>query len=182
MKTKERKEREMRRTMILLAVMLATMVNIGVATAQEWWKDPRMGCGPPCADHPHLKGAGIPDLSPEQAQKMQALREKFLKEMTPLRNELMGKEFELRALWLKADLDGEKILAKQKEISLLKVQIDERMIRNRLEMHKVLSSEQRAELEERYARPHGWPGEAYGFGPGPGPGPGCGMSMRFGPH
>jgi Spy/CpxP family protein refolding chaperone len=63
-----------------------------------------------------------------------------------LSNELMSKKLELRSLWLKTNPDEEQILAKQKEIDDLRAQLQEKGAKNRLEMRKVLTPEQQAQL------------------------------------
>ena len=68
---------------------------------------------------------------------MKALRESFLKEKIPLRNELMLKRLELRGLWMQTNPDEAKILAKQKEINALRAQFGEKVTKNRLEMRKI---------------------------------------------
>ena len=89
---------------------------------------------------------------------MGALRESFFKEALPLRNDLMSKKLELRSLWLQTNPDEEKILAKQKEINDLKAQLQEKGTKNRLEMRKILTPEQQAQLASlrgREWREHG---------------------------
>ena len=86
------------------------------------------------------------DLSAEQATKIQALREARLKEVSPVRNQLFGKRAELRLLWVQINPDQDKIRAKQKEISNLRDQIQEKTTKYRLELRKALTPEQRAQL------------------------------------
>jgi Spy/CpxP family protein refolding chaperone len=97
------------------------------------------------------------------------MRESFFKETLPLRNDMQTKRLELRTLWVQTNPDQEKILAKQKEINALRAQLQEKSTKNRLEMRKVLTPEQQAQLG------------AYGPGFGPGFGPGPGMKGGFGP-
>jgi Spy/CpxP family protein refolding chaperone len=83
-------------------------------------------------------------LTEEQQEKLQSLRIDFAKETLPLRNEMQIKELELRQLWTADELDEEAILEKSKEVSDLRNQIHEKMIRHRLDAAKVLTKEQRA--------------------------------------
>ena len=130
------------------------------------------GYGPRCQGYgPGAWGPGL-NLTPEQTQKMQALQESFFKETIPLRNEMMVKKLELQTLWAQTKPEQEKILAKQKEINALRVQLQERATKNRLEARNILTPEQQAQL-----------GSYRGYGPGFGPrhgmrggyGPGFGM-------
>ena len=114
---------------------------------------------------------------------MKTRRKGFFEQTLPLRNDLMSKKFELKALWLQPNPDEGKILAKQKEISALRGQLGEIATKNRLEMRRILTPEQQAKFislrSQQWHRHHrygtgGW----CGFGPGPGHphemGMGCG--------
>ena len=116
-------------------------------------------------------GANL-NLTPEQTQKLQAMRESFFKESLPLRNEMQIKKLELSTLWAQTNPDQEKILAKQKEINSLRAQMQEKGIKHRLEMRKILTPEQQAQVTAfgpGFGHGHGMKG---GFGPGRGMGPG----------
>ena len=163
--------------MIVGLMVVALLATAGLAMAQGWGRG--MGYGPgPCAGYGPgsemgygPKGSWGPalNLTAEQNQKIQAMRESFFKESLPLRNEMQIKQLELRTLWAQTNPDQEKILAKQKEINALRAQMQEKATKNRLEMRKVLTPEQQAQLG------------AYGPGFGPGSGPGMGMRGGFGP-
>lgn len=171
--------------MIFVVMMVAILATAGLATAQEWGKGHGMGMG----YGPHSGGArsagsslwGALNLTPEQMQKMQALRESFLKEKIPLRNDLMLKRLELRGLWMQTNPDEAKILAKQKEINDLRGQLAEKVTKNRLEMRKILTPEQQAKLinlrGQQWHRYH-----RYNRGCGFGPGPGYERGMGYGPR
>ena len=168
---------------IMVAVMMvAILAAAGLAMAQGCEKGPGMGMGyGPHSGGERPGGHGLwsaLNLTPEQVQKVQALRESFFKETIPLRNELMSKKLELRSLWLKTNPDEEQILAKQKEINDLRAQLQEKATKNRLEMRKVLTPEQQAQL----ANLRGRSGRGYGRGCGFGSGPGYGMGMGMGPR
>jgi Spy/CpxP family protein refolding chaperone len=51
----------------------------------------------------------------------------------------MEETTELKALWLQTNPDERKILEKQKEINGLRAQLQEKSIKNRLEMRKMLT-------------------------------------------
>ena len=165
--------------MIVAISVIAILVTSGLALAQGWGRGPGYGLGP-CGPGPWGPGAGPGygprgawgpglNLTPEQTQKMQALQENFFKESLPLSNAMQIKQVELRTLWAQTNPDENKILAKQKEINALKAQLQEKGTRHRLEMRKIFTPEQQAQIGA--------------FGPGFGPGAGRGMGMRggFGP-
>jgi Spy/CpxP family protein refolding chaperone len=159
--------------MIVGLMVVALLAAAGVAMAQGWGRGMGYGYGPGPGYGPGYgmgygpRGSWGPalNLTAEQNQKIQALNESFFKETLPLRNEMQTKHLELRTLWAQTEPDQEKILAKQKEIDALKTQLQEKATKNRLEMRKVLTPEQQAQLG------------AYG----PGFGPGYGMRGGFGP-
>ena len=175
----------MKKKIIFAFMMAAILATIGLAMAQSWAKDPGMGM----SYGPHSGGArsggaglwGALNLTPEQIQNMQALRESFLKEKIPLQNELLLKRIELRGLWIQTNPDEAKILAKQKEINDLRAQLGEKVTKNRLQMRKILTPEQQAKLinlrGQQWHRSH-----RYGRGCGFGPGPGYGRGMGYGPR
>jgi Spy/CpxP family protein refolding chaperone len=119
----------------------------------------------------------VPNLTAEQSAKIQTLRDGFLKEIEPLQKELYQKQTELRSLWSASNPDKTAIEAKQKEIFNLQSQLQEKATSLGLEMRKVLSPEQLAQLPAF--------SQGAGFGPGPGFGPGgfgppMGMRGPFG--
>jgi len=165
--------------------MAAVLASTGLAMGEGWAGGPGMGMG----YGPHSGGArswgpglwGTLKLTPEQVDKMKALRGSFYKEKISLRNELMSKRLELRALWVQTNPDEEKILTKQREVNGLRAQLQEKATKNRLEMMKILTMEQRAQYQAykasfRHGRGHG---RRCGFGPGPGYGRGMGYGPRW---
>jgi len=167
---------------IIVAVAIVVLLAAaGVAMAQGSEKDPGSGMGyGPHSGGGHSRGHGLwkaLNLTPEQIQKIQALRESAFKETLPLRNDLMSKKLEMRSLWLQKNPDEEKILAKQKESSALRAQLGERAIKNRLEMRQILTPEQQAKLANLRAGAWHKYGRGCGFGHGPGHHGEMGMGM-----
>ncbi|MFO7987440.1 MAG: Spy/CpxP family protein refolding chaperone [Desulfatiglandaceae bacterium] len=120
------------------------------------------------------------NLSPEQTEKVRALKEAHFKEMLPVRSELFNKRAELRLLWLQTTPDVEKIKATQAEIWDLMKQMGEKRTDFRLALRNILSPEQVTKLLSTGAGK----GRGKGFGPGDGrdwrgrPGPGSGRCFR----
>jgi Spy/CpxP family protein refolding chaperone len=119
----------------------------------------------------------IPDLRAEQSAQIQALRDGFLKEIEPLREDLFTKGTELRTLWSSPNPDSAAVTAKQKEILALQSEIQEKATTLGLEIRKVLTSEQLAQMPA--FSQNGTFGPGAGFGPG-GFGPPMGMRGPFG--
>jgi len=163
---------------IILTILAITILTMGgLAFAQGWGRGAGVGMSQgPCffGNYPGAAVAGF-NLTPEQTQKMQALREVHWKEVAPLQNELMNKRLELRSLWLQPNPDQERILAKQKEINALTEKIQEKATKHRLDMRQILTPDQQAKLGGAFG--------AFGTGPGFGRkgGFGPGRGMGYGP-
>ena len=183
---------------LMIAVLaVAVLATSGVVMAQGWGGNPGGGRGPGMGmgygpNDPgygprgpgHGPGAWAAklNLSAEQTQKMQALREGFFKETIPLRNEMMIKKLELQTLWAQAKPDEGKILAKQKEINALRAQFQEKATKHRLEARNILTPEQQAQVGTFWGAGRGFgPGHSMrgGFGPGRGVGSGPGGCPRW---
>ena len=112
-----------------------------------------------------MHGAAMPDMTPEQLEKMDVLRTAHVKEMVPLRADLKVKEIELDALWRADEPDAKKIVAKVKEIGEIKEKIEIARINHQFEVRKLLTPEQRKAMKKM------------GMGPGM-MGRGMGRGMR----
>jgi Spy/CpxP family protein refolding chaperone len=111
---------------------------------------------------------GVPpvaDLTAEQSAQIQDLRDDFQNETKPLQDEIYNKRTELRNLWVSSNPDESAITTMQKEILNLQSQLQEKGAALALEVRKVLTPEQLAQLP------------ASGPGPGSGPGMGSGSPM-----
>ena len=98
------------------------------------------------------------NLTAEQTTKINVLQEAFLKDIKPLQVKMFSKRGELRLLWLQAKPDQNKITDVQKEVRVLRDQLQDKMTNQRFEVLKVLTPEQQAKVQTfRMGR---------GFGPG----------------
>ena len=86
------------------------------------------------------------NLTVEQSEKIRALRESCLKEITPIRAQLLSKKAELRLLWMQTKLDPDKIRPTQKEIKDLIGQLLEKSTECRLAFRNILTPEQTSKL------------------------------------
>jgi len=91
-------------------------------------------------------GPAVPNLTTEQSSQIQAFQQAYLKEITPLQQELRIMRTELRSLWLSPNPDQAAVTGKQKEILALQAKIREKATNFRLEMRKVLTPEQQAQF------------------------------------
>jgi len=160
----------MKKTLIVglsLALGLALVATVALAWGPGFGPRFARGFGGPANGVPP-----IPDLTAEQSAQIQALKDGFLKEIEPLQKELFAKGTEFRTLWSSPSPDPAAVTAKQKEILNLQTQLQEKRTNLGLEIRKILTPEQLAELPAF--------NQGAGFGPGPGFGPGMGFGPRMG--
>ena len=158
-------------TIVGLGLILALALVATVALAWGPGFGPGFGRG---FRGPASGSPPIPNLTAEQSAQIQVLRDGFLKEIEPLQKEVYTKGTELRNLWQSPNPDQATIAAKQKEMFNLRSQMQEKGTSLGLEIRKVLTPEQLAQLPA-FNQGAGF-GSGGGFGPGMGFGPR--MSMR----
>ncbi|MEO0113870.1 MAG: periplasmic heavy metal sensor [candidate division WOR-3 bacterium] len=106
----------------------------------------------PCPHHQKMvekKEAVKLEFTLEQERELHKLKLNFHKESAPLRTEIETKEMELRELWLEEKPDVEKIIKKAQEIHKLQGQLQEKEIRHRFAILKILTPEQRKVFQFR---------------------------------
>jgi Spy/CpxP family protein refolding chaperone len=94
-----------------------------------------------------MPGPAMPDMTPEQMEKMDVLRTALTKEMLPLRTDLQVKEIELEALWRADEPDAKKIIAKVKEIGDIREKMEIVRINHQFDMRKLMTPEQRKAMK-----------------------------------
>ena len=159
----------MKKTMVVLGLVSAMALT--AATAFAWGPGGGRGMGMgygPGQGYGYGPGAAVNTLSPEQVAKIQKIQDDRYAEMAPVRTEMFAKRTELQNLFREPVLDQAKIAVKQKEISALQAQMQEKRLATRTAVAETLTPEQRAQMP--------------GFGPGMGPGVGRGMGMGHGPR
>jgi Spy/CpxP family protein refolding chaperone len=152
---------------LCLALGLALMATVALAWGPGFGPGSGRGFGGPAYGSPP-----IPNLTAEQSAQIQALRDGFLKEIEPLQKDLWSKSTELRNLWLSSNAEPAVITAKQKEMFDLRSKLQEKATNLGLEIRKVLTPEQLAQLPAF--------SQGAGFGPGAGFEPGMGFGPRMG--
>ena len=165
----------MKKTIIIglcLALGLALMATVALAWGPGFGPGSGRGFGGPAYGSPP-----IPNLTAEQSAQIQALRDGFLKEVEPLQKEVYTKGTELRNLWQSPNPDQATVAAKQKEMFNLRSQLQEKATNLGLEIRKVLTPEQLAQLPA-FNQDAGL-GPSTGFGPR-GFGPRMGMMGPMG--
>ena len=114
-----------------------------------------------------------PPLTPEQMEKISALRIDHQKATIDLRADLQKKRLDLRTLMMAEKPDEKKINAVIEEMGSLRTQLQKKRVSHWLKVREMLTPEQRASLK---ARSPGFGGRR-GGGPRRGRGHGSGWDM-----
>jgi Spy/CpxP family protein refolding chaperone len=87
------------------------------------------------------------NLTEEQTQKLNALRDAHLREVKPLLEQMNNKRTELRRLWLERAPDRQNIENVQKEARILRDQLREKGSSYWIEAQKILTPEQQKKIQ-----------------------------------
>ena len=142
------------------------MMGWGGGHMMDYGPGPMMGYGPGSGYGPgpmmrgdgygpHMRGYGYgngPNISKEDAAKLDAAREKFYNETKDLREQIENKRIDLRQELNKENPDSSKAATLQKELSKLESEFDQKALTHRLEMRKLLPDDVRG---PRYGRGYG---------------------------
>ncbi|HPD95148.1 MAG TPA: Spy/CpxP family protein refolding chaperone [Tenuifilaceae bacterium] len=122
----------------------------------------------------------IPNLTDEQKQKIDDLRVKHIKEVTPIKNELNEKRAHLHTLETADKPNLNEINKTIDEISALRAEIMKKNAAHRLDVASLLTDEQRVFFNSRPMGKRGMRGNRMGRGMGMGLGDGSGQEMGKG--
>ena len=136
-------------------ISIFVLVVLFVAAASVVMARPYMGAGKGMERDGRASAFQKMNLTEDQTEKINALRESLQKETTPLRTDLVKKSTEMKLLWMADEPDADKIKALQKEILDLRGNMAEKFTDYRLAVHKILTPEQRAQLLTRRAGKRG---------------------------
>lgn len=111
----------------------------------------------------------VENLTPEQSDKLATLQKNHIQETATLRTDLALKRIERDQLLAQPQPNRDEILAKQREITDLQAQLQQKALTRELELRTILTSEQLNQLNYGYgSNPNLLPG--WGAGPPPGQG------------
>jgi len=170
--------KEMRKKVFIIALAALLVVGtISIAFSQGFGRRSR-GFGPGSGFGGPGMMAGFtagPNLTKEQLEKLQALRTDFQKETVDIRNKMQLTRLELQQLWLADELNEDAILAKTKECSALRTQLQEKAVQHRIKIRKIFTKEQWDSIK-RFRNIGKGPIGMMEFGQGPHHGPMMGFS------
>jgi Spy/CpxP family protein refolding chaperone len=126
-------------------ISIFVLAVLFVATASVVMARPYMGAGRGMERGGRASAFQKMDLTDDQTEKINALRESLQKETAPLRTDLLKKSTEMKLLWMADEPDAGKIKALQKEILDLRGKMADKFTDYRLAVHKILTPEQRAQ-------------------------------------
>jgi Spy/CpxP family protein refolding chaperone len=141
---RRKKMKKVATTVGIIALVAALALPV-YAHGRGWNKAGRAGIGPEGRQPACVQT--MPNLTAEQSAKLTELRTQRDQEAAPIRNEMIAKRAELRNLWLQTNPDEAAIKAKQQEINDLRNKLQSIMTEYRLEAGKILTPEQRAQLQ-----------------------------------
>lgn len=118
----------MKKTLVIMTLVLAvSVISTGV------WADPWGGKF-------YGRGLAIPNLTPEQQQKILTLQQAHYEKVRPIQEQLFKKKMELRTLWAQQNPDQAKINATQKEVFELIDKMQQESAKLRSDILKVIES------------------------------------------
>ena len=137
----------MTKRMTVIAVIALAAIVAAPAMAH---REMRVGYGSGPGNVEDIAVARGLDLTAEQKEKINTLREAHLKDVKPLQDQLYVKGRELKDLWLAKTPDRESILTLQREVQALRNQLMDKLTTYRLDALQLLTPEQQAKV-----RPYG---------------------------
>ncbi|HVN97331.1 MAG TPA: Spy/CpxP family protein refolding chaperone [Syntrophorhabdaceae bacterium] len=97
------------------------------------------------------------NLTKDQMDKMRDIRTRYHKETRDMRYELAQKRLEMHKLFTDPKTDDATLLAKQKELSVLRARLSDKMAEMSIEMRRVFTPDQLEKLDSfPLNRHHGW--------------------------
>lgn len=136
----------------LIMAVCSILLSLAVATpllAKDCNKGGRHGM----CDETKKHDAFFAKLNPTPAQKAQikTMREAFLRETKPLKDQIFSKRGDLKLLWLETNPDKNKIMALQKEIRAIRDQIEDKALSQRLDILNIMTPEQKEKIKAAWA-------------------------------
>ena len=143
-------------TIGLLALMALATASLAVGPGPDAGTNPgQAGGGPGWQKGPgaglgggHGRMASYLNLSKEQQDALRALRKQQWEELKPLRDQMSQKRQEMRDLYTNPATNDATIIAKQKELNLLRQQMQDKAVQFRLQHRRIFTPEQLTKLKE----------------------------------
>jgi Spy/CpxP family protein refolding chaperone len=132
---------------LLIVAVLLMSVSAAYSQPGKNFENRQMNC-----NQVNSNCKGIPNLTDEQMQKIEALRIEFLNETNSLKSDLKIKEAELHKLQIADNPDMTAISKKIDEIGSLRTQIQKKKAENHQKVRALLTKEQRVYFDNKPMR------------------------------
>ncbi len=133
------------------SIVLVTLMLIGVSAYSQQGQQFRGGMGNN-VDKVNKADCRIPNLTDEQQQKINDLRVKHIKDVTPLKNELGEKKARMRTLQSAEKPDLNAINKLIDEMAAVRAQIQKKAAAHRVEVASLLTDEQKVYFNAHQGR------------------------------
>jgi Spy/CpxP family protein refolding chaperone len=165
---------EMKKATKMTMAGAALLFAVAIATSAfgfGWGRGPGFDSDQ-CPGGPGAGYRGV-TLTTEQKAELKKMRDTHFQEMRPLQKEMFAKRDAVRKLWLAPEPDQAAIAAAQKDMRSLRDQLEDKMTAFRLNAMKVLTPEQRNQIQSSIAEHGSGPMRGRGHRPWGGGGAGC---------
>lgn len=122
---------------------------------------------------------GIKDLTPDQEKQMKSLKQKMMKEMLPLKNQIAEKKAHLNTISTGDNVDMTAVNKTIDELFALKAEIAKKQNQFKQDVRKLLNDEQKVMFDMHQAKGEN-DGNGMGCGQNSGNGPACGKGADKG--
>jgi Spy/CpxP family protein refolding chaperone len=126
-------------------VVFALVFTITAGFAQEM---PMPGCTEKHMHSPMKHGLELLDLAPEQTEKIDAIKMATEKRVIPVKSDIELKRLDLEKEMKVETPDRNRVMSLVKDIHALELEIKQAKVTQQLDIHGVLTPEQRAELSK----------------------------------
>ncbi len=122
---------------------------------------------------------GIKDLTPDQEKQMKSLKQKMVKEVLPLKNQVAEKKAHLNTISTGDNVDMTAVNKTIDELYALKAEIAKKQNQFKQDVRKLLNDEQKVMFDMHQGKGNKW-GKGKGCGHNSGNGPSCGQGAGKG--
>jgi Spy/CpxP family protein refolding chaperone len=144
---------------VILTLLVVAWTTVVFAAPAD--SGPAGGPSPASFQQPRWFGSYL-NFSQEQRDKMRELRDRFFTDTHDLRYDIRQKRVEVQKLFTDPKADDAALLAKQRELNILKQKLMDMKAQMKIEWRKILTPEQIQKLDRmpkhpgmRHHRPHG---------------------------
>ncbi|TLX78318.1 periplasmic heavy metal sensor [Labilibacter sediminis] len=136
---------------LVAAAGLVVVLIIGTSSGFRSEDKPKEGCK---IERRGPGAMGLMDLTDAQKEQMKSLKLRFIKEITPIKNELGVKSASLKAVSTGDNVDSKKVYKLLEEIGSLKVEMSKKHFDHKQSVRELLTEEQRVLFDAHSGKRH----------------------------